>query len=117
MRRVCPYCFKPSGVCQCDPTFMCQRCFMPQAKCECENSLRPEREFDGNDDRFEMDEDVADELRRQYGDRSEERSSHYWHGYNTVRKIGIKRQIRCPYQGDAERHDFYRGVSDARSRF
>jgi len=68
------------------------------------------------DDRpdLEMDEDVADELRREYS--QDERTDAYWHGYNIVRKIGRKRRVRyCPYHGN-QRREFFRGVSDARSR-
>lgn len=113
MNRRCPRCGRIGAYCQCED--ICDHCLWPKPKCVCEEQLRPAREFAPDDARFDMDEDVADELRRQYGERNEERSDRYWHGYNKTRVMGKKRQIKCPYRAKQERDEFYRGVSDARS--
>ena len=111
--RRCPRCHKPASACACED--ICNRCLFPRPKCRCEESLRPLRAFAPDESKFQMDEDVEDELRRQYGDRSESPSDTYWHGYNYTRKVGKKTQVRCPYTSVEERREFYRGVSDARS--
>jgi hypothetical protein len=91
----------------------CQRCRNHWRKCTCEESLRPGR-YDHQDDKYEEDEERADDFRRDYLGDGEEKTTAYWHGWNTVRKYGTRKLITwCPYQG-AARKEFFRGVSDAR---
>lgn len=113
-RYVCLICKRPITRCECPD--VCKRCGYPDRKCMCERGLRPEL-YERQDDKFQPDEEIEDALRREYGS-DEEKSDVYWHGYNTCRKMGTwRRFIPCPkrYRNE-ERHEFYRGVSDARSR-
>lgn len=86
---------------------------MPTRKCLCEESIRPRR-YARNDEYYQEDEERADDFRRDYRGDDTERSSAYWHGFNTVKKCGPRVPITwCKYEGQ-ERTDFFRGVSDAR---
>lgn len=109
-RTRCARCGKGRGYCTCEET--CHRCLFPQRRCECEISLREER-YDHQDDRFEEDEERADDFRRDYVV-EEERSTAYWHGFNTARRVGKRTFVTCAYTGKQARKEFYRGVSDAR---
>ena len=88
----------------------CPRCGYFWRKCRCEESLRPQRQWGMDETRFEPDEDYQSELDREYD--HEPRSEAYWRGYSLGRRGA--RNISCPYTEQAERTDFYRGVSDAR---
>lgn len=113
LRRSCLKCGKPAGLCTCSAEEVCPRCLLPVRKCACERSLREER-YENDEDRYQLDEEVEDELMRQYP--QQERSMAYWHGFNSARRAGKRGKLfNCPYQGDA-RKEFYQGVSDARFR-
>lgn len=105
----CVKCGKLKGYCEC--VDVCQRCMRPDSQCSCGET---DVELLGaGDGRFELDEEVADDLRRDYAD-EEAKTKHYWHGYNYAKKIGKKGRVNCPYDHGVPRKDFFRGVSDAR---
>ena len=109
MKR-CYVCRRMPAECKC--VDMCSRCNLPSAQCSCEESIRPGL-HDHDDDRFQEDEEYQYNLEHDYGD-DEEKTNFYWHGYNTVKRIGKKGKIQCPYMERDNINDFYRGVSDWR---
>lgn len=108
----CPICGRIPEECQC--VDVCHRCMRPMRDCTCERSLRPEL-HDHQDDRFDPDEDMADDFRRDYQQEPAEDENAYAHGYNSARRQP-RGLIRCPYTDATQRRSFYRGVSDARHR-
>ena len=114
MRHTCLRCNRSREWCEC--VDVCKRCMLPDSCCECGHT--DVQDLYNQDDRFQLDEDVADDLRRDYQD-EQPKSDVYWHGYNYARKVGKKQRIKCPkvYLEDEElKRQFYRGVSDARFR-
>ena len=114
MRSRCARCGKVSAGCHCDEE-VCPRCLQPWRQCACERSLRSEL-YEQQEDQYQLDDDVADDLRRGYGEPTQERSAAYWRGYNSVLRRGTRTSHICPFDEPAERTEFFAGVSDARYR-
>ena len=106
----CIKCGKVSEYCMC--VDMCHRCNQPVRGCLCEERLRPGLR-DYAEDHLQEDDEFTENLERDYGD-DEEKTPEYWHGYNYVKRAGVKKMIKCPYRDHEQAKDFYRGVSDCR---
>lgn len=108
-RARCEQCGKPRGLCDC--VDICQRCL--HLSCSCGETDVTLLDHGEPENKYQLDDDVADDLRRDY-ETEEPPTDTYWHGYNYARKVGKKGTVRCPYRNAVERKQFFRGVSDAR---